>query len=58
MKDNNENRRNWMDWIYFDGMIMGADKLGNMNMAYVGVKLGLPHIVYQNRTTTDNVRFA
>lgn len=53
LEDNNENRRNWMDWIYFDGMIMGADKLGNMNMAYVGVKLGLPHYVYQNFITND-----
>ncbi len=50
---NNENRRNWMAWIYFDGMIMGADKLGNMNMAYVGAKLGLPRIVYQNFITND-----
>ena len=48
-----DNNKNWNAWIYFDRMIMGADKLGNMNMAYVGVKLGLPHYVYQNITTTD-----
>lgn len=30
-----------------------ADKLGNMNMAYVGKKMGLPEWVYQNWTTTD-----
>ena len=53
MDEEGVNNRNWREWIYFDGMIMGADKLGNMNMAYVGVKLGLPHYVYQNFTTND-----
>ena len=48
-----DNNRNWIPWMYFDGMLMGADKFGNLNMAYVGVKMGLPHFVYQNFATTD-----
>ncbi len=47
------NYRNWLDWIYFDGELMGADKLGNMNMAYVGKKMGLPEWVYKNKYTMD-----
>ena len=27
-------------WIYFDGIVMGADKFGNLNLGYVGTKLG------------------
>ncbi len=49
-KDNN---KNWRPWMYFDGMLISADKLGNMNMAYVGMKMGLPKIVFQNDLTTD-----
>ena len=37
----------------FDGMLISADKLGNMNMAYVGTKMGLPKYVFQNFLTED-----
>lgn len=50
---NADNNRNWLPWMYYDGHLMGADKFGNMNMAYVGKKMGLPEWVYQNRITTD-----
>lgn len=40
-------------WMYFDGMLVSADKFGNINMAYVGVKMGLPYSVFQNFATTD-----
>ena len=48
------NNRNWLPWIYFDGYLIGADKFGNMNMAYVGKKMGLPEWVYRNFTTMDD----
>ena len=47
------NYRNWTPWMYFDGHLIAADKLGNMNMAYVGNKMGLPEWVYKNFETTD-----
>lgn len=47
------NYRNWLPWMYFDGRLISADKLGNMNMAYVGKNMGLPEWVYKNITTTD-----
>lgn len=47
------NSKNWKPWMYFDGRLISADKLGNMNMSYVGKKMGLPEWVYQNWTTTD-----
>ena len=49
-KDKN---KNWRPWMYFDGMLISADKLGNMNMAYVGTKMGLPKFVFQNFLTND-----
>ena len=49
-KDNN---RNWRAWMYFDGMLMAADDFGNLNMAYVGYKMGLPELVYKNWITMD-----
>ena len=50
---NVDNNRNWRAWMYFDGMLISADKFGNINMAYVGTKMGLPHIVFQNFATKD-----
>ncbi len=49
-----DNNRNWLEWIYFDGYLIGADKFGNMNMAYVGKKMGIPEWVYKNPTTMDD----
>ena len=46
-------QKNYIPWIYFDGYLIGADKFGNMNMAYVGKKMGLPEWVYKNFTTKD-----
>jgi uncharacterized protein YegL len=48
-----DNNRNWRAWMYFDGMLMAGDDFGNLNMAYVGYKMGLPTLVYQNPVTTD-----
>ena len=48
-----DNYRNYLEWMYFDGYLLGADKVGNMNMAYVGKKMGLPEWVYKNWWTTD-----
>jgi len=53
-KMNVDNNKNWKEWIYFDGRLVSADDLGNMNMAYVGVKMHLPRYVYQNRFVNDN----
>ena len=50
---NKDNNKNWRPWMYFDGMLVSADKFGNINMAYVGVKMNLPHWVFQNTYTTD-----
>ena len=50
---NENNNKNWRAWMYFDGMLVSADKFGNINMAYVGVKMQLPYIVFQNFATTD-----
>lgn len=47
------NNRNWQNWIYIDGHLVGADKIGNINMAYVGYKMGLPEYVYNNFETRD-----
>ncbi|MEE1301475.1 MAG: hypothetical protein UHD64_01730, partial [Bacteroidales bacterium] len=46
-------QKNYIPWMYFDGYLIGADKFGNMNMAYVGKKMGLPEWVYKNFTTKD-----
>jgi len=32
--------KNWTPWIYFDGQLMGADKFGNLNLGYVGSRMG------------------
>ena len=48
-----DNHKNWLPWMYFDGDLISADKLGNMNMSYVGKRMGLPEWVYKNVTTTD-----
>lgn len=50
---NDDNNKNWKAWMYFDGMLMAADDFGNLNMAYVGYKMGLPTSIYQNFATTD-----
>ena len=44
---NVDNNRNWRPWMYFDGMLIAGDDFGNLNMAYVGYKMGLPTSVYQ-----------
>lgn len=35
-----DNNKNWKPWIYFDGDIISADKFGNINLGYVGTKMG------------------
>ena len=47
-------QKNYIPWIYFDGYLIGADKFGNMNMAYVGKKMDLPEWVYKNFETMDD----
>lgn len=50
---NVDNNKNWQAWMYFDGMLMAGDDFGNLNMAYVGYKMGLPEYIYKNFATTD-----
>ena len=44
--------KNWYPWIYFDGMIMGADKFGNLNLGYVGYEMGFRGIMLDNIYTS------
>ena len=39
-------------WIYFDGMIMGADKFGNLNLGYVGAMMGFSGVWLLNPATS------
>ncbi len=32
--------KNYVDWIYFRGRVIGADKVANLNWGYIGTKLG------------------
>lgn len=50
---NIDNNKNWRAWMYYDGMLVAGDDFGNMNLAYVGQKMNLPTIFYQNAVTTD-----
>ena len=43
--------KNWTGWIYFDGMIMAADEFGNLNLGYVGTKMGFSGIELLNFAT-------
>lgn len=43
--------KNWTSWIYFNGDLMGADKLANLNWGYVGTKLGYGGSLLLNRWT-------
>jgi hypothetical protein len=54
-KMDENNNRNWNEWIYFDGEIWGADQIGNMNMAYVGMKMELPKAVFNNPLTRQQI---
>lgn len=47
------NAKNWSNWIYFEGEIMGADKFGNLNLGYVGVCMGFDGIMLKNFYTMD-----
>jgi hypothetical protein len=53
MDKEGENRRNWTPWIYFEGKVIAADDVGNMNMAYAGKKMGLSPSVYNNIVTRN-----
>jgi hypothetical protein len=50
---NDPNSRNWRSYMYFDGMIISADYFGNLNLAYIGAKMGLTEWVYKNFSTMD-----
>ena len=50
---NENNRRNWTPWIYYDGQIISADKFGNINLGYVGIKMGFSGIMIENKYTMD-----
>ena len=45
--------KNWTQWIYFDGELISADKFGNINLGYVGTKMGYSGFMLQNPTTMD-----
>jgi hypothetical protein len=48
-----DNNRNWRPWIYFDGELWGADKIGNMNLGYVGTEMGFEGKLISNFATMD-----
>ena len=48
-----DNNRNWRPWIYFEGKIWGADKIGNINLGYVGYLMGFRGIMLKNIDTMD-----
>lgn len=47
------NNKNWTPWIYFDGDIISADKFGNINLGYVGTKMGYHGRQLKNLYTMD-----
>ena len=47
------NNKNWQPWIYFEGKVWGADKIGNINLGYVGTKMGFDGVMIQNALTMD-----
>ena len=51
------NNWNWVPWIYFEGDIWGADQIGNINLAYVGYKMGYKKsFLIDNFATRDDER--
>lgn len=49
--------KNWTDWIYFNGGMMAADKLANINLAninwgYIVTKMGCFGVMLFNPLTT------
>jgi RHS repeat-associated protein len=42
------NNRNWRPWIYFDGRIISADDVGNINLGYVGTKMGFSSFLLED----------
>lgn len=50
---NQNNSKNWTPWIYFDGMLISGDKFGNINLGYVGTKMGFSGVMIKNMFTMD-----
>ena len=50
---NEKNSRNWVPWIYFEGELWGADKIGNINLGYVGTAMGYGGVAIKNFATMD-----
>ena len=50
---NLENWKNWTPWIYFEGELRSADKIGNINLGYVGTKMGFYGVAIKNPYTMD-----
>ena len=50
---NLKNSRNWTPWIYFEGELWGADKIGNINLGYVGTVMGYGGVAIKNFATMD-----
>ncbi len=44
--------KNWTACMYFDGMLMSADQFGNLNLGYVGKKMGFDGFLLKNPATT------
>lgn len=44
--------KNWTPWIYFEGQYMAADKFGNLNLGYVGTKMGYGGVLLINPATS------
>lgn len=44
---NENNIKNWAEWVYFDRIILG-DKFVNINLGYIGTKMGFKLVTLQN----------
>ena len=44
--------QNWVAWIYYEGQLMGADKVGNLNLGYVEKMMGYDGWLLQNQHIT------
>lgn len=49
-----DNKHRTTEWIYFDGILISADDIGNLNLGYVGSKMGYDGFLLLNPTTEDS----
>ena len=46
--------QNWVAWIYYEGQLMGADKVGNLNLGYVEKMMGYDGWLLQNQHSEES----